>query len=66
MREGFSDPGAAAIAKVHIKVKAIEANGKYKPRRDVKETDLCFMVLILVKSKNKKSLYFCLDKIRSK
>lgn len=37
-REGFSDPGAVAIAKVHIKVKVTETNRKNKPRRGVKET----------------------------
>ena len=67
VREGFSDPGAAAIAKVHIKIKAIETNGKHRPRRDMKDRDLCFMVLTFVKSENKKaSLHCCLDKIRSK
>lgn len=62
-REGFSDPGAATIAKVHIKVKAIETNGKHKPQRDLKETDLCFMVLILVKSENKKASIAVLTKL---
>lgn len=31
-REGFSDAGVAAIAKVHIKVKVIETNGEHKSR----------------------------------
>ena len=61
--ERFSDPGDAAI--VHIKVKVIEINGKHKSRRNMKETDLYFMVLILVTSENKKCLHCCFDKIRS-
>lgn len=63
VREGFSDSGAVAIAKVHAKVKAIETNGKHKPRREVKETDLCFTVLILVKSENKKASIIVLTKL---
>ena len=65
VRERFSDPGDAAIVRVHVKVKVIEINGKHESRRDMKETDLCFTVLILVKSENKKCLHCCFDKIRS-
>lgn len=64
-REGFSDPGAAAIAKVHVKVKAID---KWEAQAEKKRGGdrFTFHGANSGKIRKQKSLRCCLDKIRSK
>lgn len=65
-REGFSHPGAVATAKVHVKVKVIETNGKQKPRRNVKKIYVYAAYSGKIRKQTNKILHCYLDKIRSK